>query len=244
MLFLESLFHFIYHMYPPPHRLPPQADGKTGISELTERKSPGLLLSPSFAARPWEKHAPMQGWQPRARPPVWRGRQTERGIHSCLNFIMRVSRQAEGKSAEERVSVWNVRGAAVSEVYGNGRKPNPASEGRRSIALCENHWKRSAELGAGWDLSTDPPAGGPGLCSVPPQSEGAVVTLGHLSGRSQRLETGLGSRGVHRSTGSRGELLGVEQAVWTQARVRNWREWGWKINRRVKTTVYWAFIRS
>ena len=25
-------------MYPPPHSLPPQADGKTGISELTERK--------------------------------------------------------------------------------------------------------------------------------------------------------------------------------------------------------------
>ena len=118
-----------------PHR---QMEKQESLSWQKERKSPGSLLSPSFASRPWEKHAPMQGWQPRARHPFWRGRQAERGIHRCLNFITRVSRQAEGKSAEERVSVWNVRGAAVSEVYGNGRKPNTASEGRRSTASSEN----------------------------------------------------------------------------------------------------------
>lgn len=62
--------------------------------------------------------------------------------------------------------------------------------------------------------------------------------LGHPSGCPQGPETGLSApERVHESTGSMEVLLGVEEAVGTQTRVRNWREWGWIINERVKTTI-------
>lgn len=85
-------------------------------------------------------------------------------------------------------------GAAVSEVYGNGRKPNTAAEGRGSIASCENHRKRSAELGGrGGAPAHSFPCTRPGFCSVPLPDPAAVGTLGHPSGCPQELETGLWS---------------------------------------------------
>lgn len=106
LLFLESLFHFMYPMYPPPHTLPPQAGQKKGTYELTKRKEvTGLAPLTQFCVKAMGEASSLQGGEPRPRHPVWRVSQTERSIHCCLTFIMRVSRQAEGKSAEERVSV-------------------------------------------------------------------------------------------------------------------------------------------
>lgn len=55
-----------------------------------------------------------------------------------------------------------MRGAAVSEVYGNGRKLNTAPKRRGNIASCENNSKGSAELGGLGEagLPTDPLAKG------------------------------------------------------------------------------------
>lgn len=99
----------------------------------------------------------------------------------------------KGKSAKERVSVWNVRGAAVSEVYGNRRKLNTAPKGRRKIASCENE---SQAVSRAWrfeevGLPTDPLAKGLWIYSVPFQSESAWGTLVYRSECSRKLDIGL-----------------------------------------------------
>lgn len=92
----------ILHPTPYPHR----QVKKKGTYELTKRKEvTGLAPLTQFCVKAMGEASSLQGGEPRPRHPVWRVSQTERSIHCCLTFIMRVSRQAEGKSAEERVSV-------------------------------------------------------------------------------------------------------------------------------------------
>ena len=80
LLFLESLFHFIYRMNSPPYPLPPPPHSQIKRVCLSfqseepliwqkEMKSPDLL-SPNLRSRPWEKHTAGTAELPSPRHPL------------------------------------------------------------------------------------------------------------------------------------------------------------------------------
>lgn len=105
LLLLESLFHFIDGMYSP--RLP-LSDQKC-LPFSSERGTSDLTRSNEVTKLPLTQlYAP--ALREACSLPVRATSFWGEVSHRCLNFIMQVSRQAEGKSAKEQVSIWNVRG--------------------------------------------------------------------------------------------------------------------------------------
>lgn len=104
-----------------------------------------------------------------------------------------------------------MRGAAVSEVYGNRRKLNTAPKGRGSIASCENNRQRSAELGGegrrACPLTCLQKDVDSVLCRSSRNVQGTREYIALGDHRDYRLGSG------SKKPGSPGARLGVEQAV-------------------------------